>query len=92
VFFEYRRDEGGHIAMLFVADIRSVSYLNQHPDILLLDCTYKTNKFDMPLLNILGVDNMGYSFSVGFCFLDQEVKENYNKAIRHLRSLFNHRI
>jgi hypothetical protein len=70
VFFEYRRDEGGHIAMLFVADIRSVSYLNQHPNILLLDCTYKTNKFDMPLLNILGVDNMGYSFSVGFCFLD----------------------
>jgi hypothetical protein len=92
VFFEYRRDEGGHIAMLFVADIRSVSYLNQHPDILLLDCTYKTNKFDMPLLNILGVDNMGYSFSVGFCFLDQEVEENYDEAIRHLRSLFNHGI
>jgi hypothetical protein len=70
VFFEYRRDKGGHIAMLFVANIRSVSYLNQHPNILLLDCTYKTNKFDMPLLNILGVDNIRYSFSVGFCFLD----------------------
>jgi hypothetical protein len=70
VFFEYRRDEGGYIAMLFVADIRSVSYLNQHSNILLLDCTYKTNKFDMPFLNILGVSNIGYSFSVGFCFLD----------------------
>jgi hypothetical protein len=78
--------------MLFVADIRSVSYLNQRSNILLLDCTYKTNKFDMLFLNILGVDNMGYSFSVGFCFLDQEVEENYDKAIRHLRSLFNHGI
>jgi hypothetical protein len=78
--------------MLFVANIRSVSYLNQHFNILLLDCTYKTNKFDMPLLNILGVDNIGYSFSVGFCFLDQKVEENYNKAIQHLRLLFNHGI
>jgi hypothetical protein len=92
VFFEYQRDKGGYITMLFVADIRSVSYLNQHPNILLLDYTYKTNKFDMLLLNILSVNNIRYSFSVGFCFLDQEVKENYNKAIQHLRSLFNHRI
>jgi hypothetical protein len=38
--------------MLFVADIQSVSYLNQHLNILLLDCTYKTNKFNMLLLNI----------------------------------------
>jgi hypothetical protein len=70
VFFEYKHDEEGRIAMLFVADLRSVSYLNQHPDILLLDCIYKTNKFDMLLLDILGVDNIGNSFSVGFCFLD----------------------
>jgi hypothetical protein len=28
VFFEYRRDKEGYITMLFVADIRSVSYLN----------------------------------------------------------------
>jgi hypothetical protein len=33
VFFKYRRDEAGHIATLFVADLRSVKYLNQHPDI-----------------------------------------------------------
>jgi hypothetical protein len=78
--------------MLFVADIQSVSYLNQHLNIFFLDCTYKTNKFDMFLLNILSVDNIGYLFSVGFCFLDQEVEKNYNKAIRHLRSLFNYRI
>jgi hypothetical protein len=70
VFFEYQRDESGHITMLFVADLRSVDYLNQYPDILLLDCTYKTNKFDIPLLDILSVDNIGNSFSVGFCFLD----------------------
>jgi hypothetical protein len=64
-----------------VADIRSVEYLNNHPDILLLDCTYKTNKFDMPLLYVIGVDHYSNSFTVALCWLDQEVTENYNKAV-----------
>ena len=67
--------------MLFLVDMRSVEYLNQHPDILLLDCTYKTNKFDMPLLDILGVDNHNHGFSISVCFLDSEVKDNYKEAI-----------
>jgi hypothetical protein len=81
VFFEYQRNKGGYITMLFIADIRNVSYLNQHFNILLLDYTYKTNKFDMLFLNILSVNNIKYLFFVSFCFFDQEVKENYNKAI-----------
>jgi hypothetical protein len=74
--------------MLFIADARSVEYLNKHPDVLLLDCTYKTNKFDMPLLDILGIDHHGNSFTIALCFLDQEVTENYKEAVQHLRALF----
>jgi hypothetical protein len=74
--------------MLFVTDARSVEYLNKHPNILLLDCTYKTNKFDIPLLNILGVDHHGNSFTIALCFLDQEITENYIKAVQYLRDLF----
>ena len=68
IYFEQRRDSEGYISMLFIADARSVEYLNKHPDVLLLDCTYKTNKFDMPLLNILGVDHHGSSFTIALCF------------------------
>ena len=67
--------------MLFLVDIRLVEYLNQYSNILLLDYTYKTNKFDMPLLDILGVDNRNYRFSISVCFLDSEVKDNYKEAI-----------
>ena len=42
----------------------------------------------MPLLNVLRVNNMGCLFSIMFYFLDLEVEENYDKAIRHIRSLF----
>ena len=86
--FEYQRDSRDYISMLFLADIRSVEYLNQYPDILLLDCTYKTNKFDMPLLYALGVDNYRNSFTIALCFLNQEIEENYDEAVRFLHILF----
>ena len=88
IYFEWKQDKEGYISMLFVADMRSVEHLNQHPDILLLDCTYKTNKFDMLLLYILRVNYHGNSFTVGLCFLDQEVVETYTEAVVHLRALF----
>jgi hypothetical protein len=56
--------------MLFVTDARSVEYLNKYLNVLLLDCTYKTNKFDMLLLNILSVNHHSNSFTITLCFLD----------------------
>jgi hypothetical protein len=56
--------------MLFVTDIRSVEYLNKYSNVLLLDYTYKTNKFNMLLLNIFGVNYYSNSFIITLCFLD----------------------
>ena len=86
--FEWRRDIDGYIAMVFVADIRSAVYLNQYLYIILLDCIYKTNKFGMPLLHVLGVDHYGQSFTIALCFLDQEVAENYTEAVQYVRLLY----
>jgi hypothetical protein len=56
--------------MLFVTNARSVEYLNKYLDVLLLDYIYKTNKFDILLFNILGVDYYNNSFIIVWCFLD----------------------
>ena len=88
IFFEYDRDSLGHINYLFLADLKSIELLNLYPDVLLMDCTYKTNKFGMPLLHILGIDNLSQSFTVGYCFLDNEREQCYETAISHLVSLY----
>ncbi|KAI1000924.1 hypothetical protein K3495_g7277 [Podosphaera aphanis] len=88
VFFEYSQDALGHLNYLFVADTRSIELLNESPDILLTDCTYKTSKFGMPLLDILDVDNLNGSFTIGYCFLDRENEQNYDKAVTHLKFLY----
>lgn len=62
--------------------------MNLYPNILLLDYTYKTNKFDIPLINVLGVNNIEQLFLIAFTFLNSELKENYLKVVRKVNSLF----
>jgi hypothetical protein len=57
---------------------KSVKYLNKNPYIILLDCTYKTNKFGIFMLNILGVDSLDQGFIVKVAFLNAKTKKDYN--------------
>ena len=43
-----------------------------------MDCTYKTNQFHLPLLDILGSTGLNNSFYAGFVFLSSETEEDYN--------------
>ena len=44
---------------LFIACPDLIKHLQTNHDVLLLDNTYKTNRFDMPLLNSIGLFNYG---------------------------------
>ena len=63
-------------AVLF-AHPDSLVYLRAYPEVLLLDCTYKTNKYGMPLLDIIGIDATRRSFCIAFAFLSGETEEDY---------------
>ena len=73
--------------MLF-AHPDSLAYLQAYPDILLLDCTYKTNKYSIPLLDIIGVNECQQSFCITFEFLSGETEDNYCWALDQLKSLY----
>ena len=55
----------------------SITLMQSFPDVMLMDCTYKTNKFKLPLLHILGVTPIETNFSAGFCFLPGETEKDY---------------
>ncbi|KAK1837369.1 mutator-like element, partial [Colletotrichum chrysophilum] len=55
---------------------------------MLLDCTYKTNKYGMPLLDIVGVDACQRSFCIAFAFLSGEAEDDYTWALERVRSLY----
>ncbi|KAH1129710.1 hypothetical protein J1N35_001088 [Gossypium stocksii] len=43
-----------------------------------VDVTYKTNKYDLPFVQIVGMTSTNKTFSIAFAFIINENEENYN--------------
>jgi MULE transposase domain/FAR1 DNA-binding domain len=85
--FNYQIDIYGYITLLFFTHPESLLLLKQYPEVLLMDCTYKTNRFYMPLLDILGSTSLNRTFFVVFIFLSGETEDDYSYALNMLRKV-----
>ncbi|XP_028126176.1 protein FAR-RED ELONGATED HYPOCOTYL 3-like [Camellia sinensis] len=72
---------------LFFAHPTSLNLLHAFPKVFLMDCTYKTNRYRFPLLEIVGVTSIDMTFSVAFAYLQYEKEDNYTWALGLLRSV-----
>ena len=54
----------------------------------LIDSTYKTNRFGLPLAHGVGVTATGQSFTFAYCFMSAEGEDNYFWAVRLIREVF----
>ena len=79
--FALKKDSNNRIQNLFFAHQKQVELLLANPDVLLMDCTYRTNRYRLPLLHILGCTNLQTFFSAGFCFLSNETYADYHWVI-----------
>ncbi|KAI8563231.1 hypothetical protein RHMOL_Rhmol03G0096200 [Rhododendron molle] len=61
--------------------------LRAFPRVLLMDCTYKTNRYRFPLLQIVGITSTERTFSVAFAFINREKEENYTWVLEKLKSM-----
>ncbi|POV94895.1 hypothetical protein PSTT_16587 [Puccinia striiformis] len=59
--------------------------INHH--VALLDATYKTNRYKIPLLHVIGQATSNRLFSIAFCFLTYEDDVNYLWAVQVLKKL-----
>jgi hypothetical protein len=79
--FDVRKDSDNHIEYLFFAHRKQIELQLINHNVLLMDCTYRTDKFKLPLLHILGCTNLQTFFSAGFCFLRTETRQDYYWAV-----------
>lgn len=56
--FDVKKDSENHIQYLFFTHQKQIQLLQANPDILLMDCIYRINKYKLPLLYILGCTNL----------------------------------
>jgi len=73
------------VSDIFWTHTDAVKLLNAFNIVFLMDTTYKTNKYRLPLLEIVGVTCTGLSFSAGFAFLYSEKERNFIWALQKFR-------
>ncbi|KAL7228955.1 hypothetical protein ACSBR2_007619 [Camellia fascicularis] len=74
---------------LFFAHPGSLNLLRAFPKVLLMDCIYKTNRYQFSLLEIIGVTSIDMTFSVAFVYLQYEKEDNYTWALDRELALMN---
>ncbi|GAU50446.1 hypothetical protein TSUD_409530 [Trifolium subterraneum] len=79
--------ESKTIQDFFWAHPESVKLFNTFPTVLMMDSTYKTSKYKMPLFEIVGVTSTEDSFNVGFAFIANEKEDNFIWALETCKSL-----
>ena len=77
-------DASGAIQQLFFAHPGSIHLARINHHVALLDATYKTNRYKLPLLHVIGQTATNRSFSIAFCFLMYENEEGYLWAVNNL--------
>jgi hypothetical protein len=80
--YAFKQDTEGYILFFMFAHPKSIEYTNQYNRVFLLDCTYKTNRYKMPLLHIIGLTPSNSSFSIAFCFMQNEQEESYKWTLQ----------
>jgi MULE transposase domain len=79
--------ETNQLQNLFFAHPDAVALYKKHPDVILIDCTYKTNRFHMPLLNICSVTGNKKTVQIALCFMSGEKESDYKWAVNCFQDL-----
>ncbi len=71
---------------LFFAYAAAITLARIWPEVLLMDATYRTNYYNLPLLHFLGRLPIGKNFTVAFCFISDENERIFSWALRMLKA------
>nr|KAJ0228208.1 hypothetical protein LSAT_V11C100027130 [Lactuca sativa] len=80
---------GNELEDLFFIHPTSLKMWQTFPYVVLMDDTYKTNKYNFHFLEIVGVTSTNKTFSIAFAFMCNEKTSNYRWALTCLKLTIN---
>ena len=87
--YSYRKHEDTKVVKdLFWAHPDALKLINTFPIVFLIDSTYKTNRYRLPLLEIVGVTSTDLTFSAACAYLENERTVNIKWALERFKELF----
>jgi hypothetical protein len=83
-FHVYEDPDTNRISRIFWTYETCIIMWRNHPEIISFDSTYRTNRFNMPLLQMGGVTGLHTNFAVAFALLSDETEESFSWALDRL--------
>ena len=83
-----RHNEHNRLQCLLIVPQSGLELYSCFHQVFLGDCTYKTNRFNMPLFNVCGVTHTKKTFQIAAAFLDKEDKEAFSWVLDQLHQIF----
>ena len=76
------------IEQLFFAKVSFQKIFKYNHEILLIDTTYKTNKYKIPLIIISGITPLNISYYIAFAFVSKKTFEVYRWLLKCVKDLY----
>jgi len=87
-FHRHFESDSGTLTSLFFAFEEAIALGKRFKTTFVVDATYKTNRFKLPLLHFIGIDCFGRSFSACFMLMSKEEESEYLRALECFRECF----
>ena len=80
-FLKYTTDSEASLNRLLYIPKERKAYFQKFSDVLIIDSTLKTNKFNMVLVTFVGINSNGSNIPYGFGLISNETEESYTWLI-----------
>ncbi|XP_074321446.1 protein FAR1-RELATED SEQUENCE 5-like [Silene latifolia] len=81
--------ETDELTHVFMAHPEAVKMFRSYYYVVLIDSTYKTNLYRLPLVEMVGVTPDGKSFVIAYALVNHESEDGYLWVLRKLKALLN---
>ena len=76
-YFDYRIDDKGRLSSMFWCDGQSRQDYQNYGDVLVFDSTFKMNRYGMPFIPFVGLNNHRRTIVFGCAVVSDETKSTY---------------
>lgn len=83
----YHLNENSELTFFLYQSLKMREIYDKYNDVILIDSTLKKNRFNMPVILIICIDNYGLSRIVAFGLLSYETKVSYNWFIENFKQI-----
>jgi hypothetical protein len=87
-FHQHYINDAGQLTGLFFAFEEGITLGKRFNTVFVVDATYKTNRFNLPLVHFVGVNCFKMSFSACFMLISREDEQEYLYALESFKNCF----